>query len=103
MSDYGFREYQTLRTRILAANHNTEIASVASRVTKFVQDEDNNPVYSETLVNLLMAQGYKVIERLTWDSPVYDLMAVRVITRNVRTTVSVWQRIMENNASSPEG
>lgn len=102
--DYGFRTYQTLRTRVLAAHSHVEVTSVASRITLFAQDEEANPVYVETLVNLLMAQGYRVLERLTGESPTHDLMVTRLITRHVRTTVSVWQRTMEsNNSQAPEG
>lgn len=105
MSDYGFRRYNVLRTRVLAASDHSEISSVAARITEFVQDEDHNPVYCETLVNMLMSKGYDLIGQHSFiDTVTHDIMAVRVIVRNVRTTVDVWRRTMETNASqAPEG
>lgn len=100
--DNGYRTYQTLRTRVLAATSHTDIAHVAARVTNFVQDRDVNPVYAESLVTMLMAQGYKVLNNLGEDDVVYNTMAVRRVARHVSTTVSVWQRTMEHNASGTE-
>lgn len=101
VSDYGFREYAILLTRVQVANNHVDIAAVAARVTKFVQGEDHNPVYGETLVNMLMAQGYKVIGALDFNSSTHDAMVVRLITRHISTTVSVWQRTMEGYNTHP--
>lgn len=92
MSDYGFREYNTLLTRVLGAHDHNTIVSVCSRITEFVQDEDNNPVYSETLVNLLMHRAITVTEVLSHntDAPTHDLMQIRRISRNVAATVAAW-------------
>jgi hypothetical protein len=103
VSDYGFEEYNILRTRVLAAATHTNITTVSGRVTMFVQDEDNNPVYCDSLVNMLMAQGYKVLSTLAGESPTHDLMVTRLIARHVGTTHDVWQRTMEHNATNPEG
>jgi hypothetical protein len=45
VSDYGFREYQILHTRVTAATTHVEITSAAARVTKFQKGEHHNPVY----------------------------------------------------------
>jgi hypothetical protein len=105
VSDYGFREYQILHTRVTAATTHVEITSAAARVTKFVQGEDHNPVYCERLVNALMSKALDVISDVVneWGQDVYALMATRIIVKNVRTTVEVWRRTMEHNDSTPEG
>lgn len=99
VSDYGFREYTILRTRVLAASNHVDIAAVAARITKFVQDEDVNPVYAETVVNLLMAHGYKVISEVISgvDGDTYARMATHLIARHVGTTADVWRRTMDGN------
>jgi hypothetical protein len=104
MSDYGFRDYQRLVTRLHAAANGTEIIAVASRITEFVQNKDHNPVYCEALVNLLMAHTLEGIERLfaDTDSLTHDTLTVRLVTRHVNTTVRVWRRTMDHNASGPE-
>ena len=105
MSDYGWAEYQRLRTRVLGARKGTDLIAVADRITAFVQQPDHNPIYSEVLVGLLQTQALEGIERLfaDTDSVVHDTMTVRLVTRHVNTTARVWRRTMDHNASGPEG
>lgn len=89
--DREHREYNILRTRVLAAASHTDIAYVAARITRFVQ-EDHNPVYADRLVSMLMEQGYKVINDDTVGSDVtYALMSTRLITRHIQTTLRAYQ------------
>jgi hypothetical protein len=104
VSDYGFREYQILHARLNAATNGTDLIGAADRITRFVQQPDTNPVYAETVVNLLMSRAIDVIRGLEFsDNTTHDIMTTRLVTRHVGTTVTVWQRTMEHNASGPEG
>lgn len=105
MTDYGYGEFQRLRTRIAAAADHNDYVRLCTRVTAFVQDPLNNPVYCDALVNLLMAKGFDLIEDVTSEvgTDTYALMATRRIARSTRTTVHAWRVIMEDNASTPEG
>lgn len=93
IADREHREYNVLRTRVLAAASHTDIATVAARVTAFVQADDPNPVYADALVNLLMEQGYRIIMAVTTEegSDTYALMATRLVTRNIQATLMAYR------------
>lgn len=104
--DKDFNEYQRLLTRLHAAAKPTDLIVAAERITTYVQQPYTNPVYAETLVNLLMSHALEGFERLVLDdgATTHDLMTVRMVTRHVNTTVRVWRRTMDHNATAaPEG